>query len=93
MKKDNKRIFNLQEVGFTDLEGNFQPLNFDQKEFANVLFTQAQSIDMDDFARAIHKTGKAELNEQVEQELNQILPQAYKYRAVQAIKETISKIK
>lgn len=89
MKTENKRMFNLQEVGFTDLEGKRVAINFDAKDFANVLFQHANSIEMDNFARAIHQHGTAEIDDQVIAELNQILPQLYKYRVVEAIKETL----
>ncbi|WGQ15568.1 hypothetical protein [Sphingobacterium faecium] len=89
--KTNNKVLSLKEVSYTDLEGNNVKINFDTKEFANALFVNAQSIDMDDFARKIHKEGKAEINDIVESELLQILPQLYKYRVVQAIKETINK--
>lgn len=95
--QENKRIFDLKEVGYTDLDGNKVMLvavskDFNQKAFANGLFANAQSIDMDDFARAIHKDGKAEITEQVEAELMAALPALWKYRVIQAIKETISKL-
>ena len=92
MAKQHKRIFDLKEVGYTDLDGNFQKVPFDQKDLANALFMKASSIDMDDFARSIHKEGKAELNDTVQAELEQVLPTLYMYRVVQAVKETISKL-
>lgn len=49
-------MFDLKEVGFTNLDDQFVSVNFDQKDFANALFSNAQSIDMDDFARSIYKS-------------------------------------
>lgn len=91
MKKQNIKVLDLKEVYYTDLEGNRIAVNFDQRDFANALFTNAQSIDMDDFARKLHKEGKAEMNDIVEAELLLLLPQMYKHRVVEAIKETINK--
>lgn len=92
-KQDNTRVFNLQDVNYTDLDGKQVNINFDQKDFANALFAQAQSIDMDEFARGIHKHGKAEVSEVIEQELIAVLATMYKHRVVQAVKETLEKIK
>lgn len=91
-KQENKKIFDLKEVGFTGLEGQFVKIEFEQKDFANALFANAQSIDMDDFAREIHKNGKAELNDQVIAELPAIASAiGYRHRVVEAIKETLNK--
>jgi len=93
-KKNNKRMFDLKEVGFTNLDDQFVSINFDQKDFANALFSNAQSIDMDDFARSIYKSGNAEINDQVEMELLNVVPTLYSsYRIVAAIRETIEKSK
>lgn len=92
MKKTNTQVFDLKEVGFQNLDGQFVPINFDQKDFANALFANAQSIDMDDFARSIHKDGKAQLNEQVAAELPNLVASLYPYRPSQALKELIEKI-
>ncbi|PVH26291.1 hypothetical protein [Sphingobacterium corticibacter] len=93
MKKQNSRILDLKEVGFTDLEGNFTAINFDQKDLGNTLFKNAQSIEMDAFAKAIHTDGKAELNEVVEGELISMVQHMYQHRVSQALIETIKKIK
>lgn len=92
-KNIKKRIFDLKEVGFKNLDGQFISVNFDQKDFANALFANAQSIEMDDFARAIHKDGKAELNDQIATELPILVASLCPHRAASAIKETIEKIK
>ncbi len=87
-------MFDLKEVGFTNLDDQFVSINFDQKDFANALFSNAQSIDMDDFARSIYKSGNAEINDQVEMELLNVVPTLYSsYRIVAAIRETIEKSK
>ncbi len=93
MKKQHTRIFNLKEVGFNDLDGNFTAINFDQKDFGNALFKNAQSIEMDAFAKEIHTNGKAELNEIVEAELTPLVRGMYQHRVAQAVVETIKKIK
>lgn len=93
IKDDKKCVFNLKEVGYTDLDGQAVKINFDQREFANTLFANAQSIEMDDFARNIHKTGEAELTDVLEQEFVAVIGQLYKYRVTQAIKETIQRLK
>lgn len=94
MKKQENttKVFILQEVGYTDLEGNFIKMDFPQQDFANALFKNAQSIDMDDFARALHKDGKAEINEQVKAELAALAPKLWVHRAASALTETISKL-
>lgn len=93
-KKNNKRMFDLKEVGFRNLDDQFVAITFDQKDFANALFNNAQSIDMDDFARSIYRNGKGEINDQVEMELLNVVPTLYSsYRIVAAIKETIEKSK
>lgn len=87
-------MFDLKEVGFTNLDDQFVSINFDQKDFANALFSNAQSIDMDDFERSIYKSGNAEINDQVEMELLNVVPTLYSsYRIVAAIRETIEKSK
>ena len=93
MKKENTKVFDIEEIGFTDLEGQRHLIPFDKGDFANALFNNAQSIDMDDFARAIHKHGKAEVNELVEAELLQLIPTLYKHRVAQAVKDYIEKLK
>ncbi|MGJ1419998.1 hypothetical protein ACR79T_10255 [Sphingobacterium spiritivorum] len=90
MSKKTK-VLNLKEVYYTDLNETRVALNFINSDFANSLFANANSIEMDDFARKLHKEGIAELNDQVESELLQILPQLYKHRVVEAIKESINK--
>ncbi len=90
MKKQNIKVLNLKEVYYTDLEGSRIAINFDQKDLANSLFANANSIEMDEFARELHKNGKAEVNDIVESELLNILPQMYKHRVVEAIKESLN---
>lgn len=92
MNKTDKRVFDLKEVGFTDLEKVFHTIPFDQKDFANALFQNARSIDMDDFARAIHKEGKAEINDQVIAEITELAPKLWMHRAALGLIETISKL-
>lgn len=92
-EQDKTKVFDLKEIGFTDLEGQHHNIPFDKGDFANALFNNAQSIDMDDFARAIHKDGKAEINELVESELLQLIPTLYKHRVAQAVKDYIGKLK
>lgn len=92
-KQDVKTVFDLQEIGFTDLSGNYNKIPFDKEDFANALFNNAQSIDMDDFARVIHKEGKAEINDQVKSELLQTVPSLYKHRVAQAVKDYVEKLK
>lgn len=93
MEEKESIVFNLKEVGYTDLEGNKQIVPFDQKDFANALFNNAKSIDMDSFARALHKDGRAEMNEQVAEELLELAPRLWVYRAASAVQETINNIK
>lgn len=90
MKKQDIKVLNLKEVFYTDLEGKKITINFDQKDFANTLFANANSIEMDEFARELHKNGKAKVSDIVESELLTILPQMYKHRVVEAIKESIN---
>jgi len=87
--KNTKNVFNLKEVGYLDLDGNSIKINFEQKDFANALFANAQSIEMDAFAREIHKCGQAEVTEMIKQELLAITATMYKHRVVQAIKESL----
>ncbi|MFD2599899.1 hypothetical protein ACFSQ3_13155 [Sphingobacterium corticis] len=93
MKKQHTRFFDLKEVGFNDLDGNFTAVNFDQKDFGNALFKNAQSIEMDSFAKEIHTNGNGELNDIVEAELAQLVQGLYHHRVAQAVIETIKKIK
>lgn len=92
-KQDNKkRILDLKDIGYVDLLGNFQKINFSQQDFANALFQNARSIDMDDFARSIHKEGKAEINDQVIAEITELAPKLWIHRVASALIETISKL-
>jgi len=94
MKKENTtKVFDIEDVGYMDLEGKKIKVNFDKRDFANALFNNAKSVDMDTFARAIHKSGKAELTDQVEAELLELAPTLWIYRASSAIKETIENLK
>ena len=86
------KIFDLTEIGFKDLEGNFINLDFDKVQFANIMFPHVESIDTDNFLRSLHKEGKAEINDVVIAEVLNFIPKVYKFRAVQAIKEYIEKL-
>ncbi len=92
-KQTTSKVFDLQEIGFNDLDGNFNQINFDQKDFANALFKNAQSIEMDTFAKHIHAEGKADLNDTIQAELIQHIQSMYQHRVAQAVIESIEKIK
>ena len=57
---ENKVTFNLNEIGYDDLDGNRIKLNFDQKEFGNILYANAQTIETDRIAKDIHAVGVTE---------------------------------
>lgn len=81
--------FDINNITYKDLEGNKHSLPLVKKDFANALYNNANSIEMDTFAKSIHSKGKAELNEVVVEELRQVLPQLYKYRAWKAIMDYV----
>lgn len=76
-------------VSYKNLDGEEVKINFEQKEFANTLFAHANSIEMDEFSKSLHKNGKAELTENVKEELITITSQFYKHRVAEAIKSSI----
>ena len=88
-KKTDKKILDLKEVGYQNLDGKTVKINFDQKELANTLFAHANSIEMDELARKLHKAGKAEITDQLKEELITIVSQFYNRRVVEAIKSSI----
>lgn len=89
-----KKKFDLREIGFTDLDGNRRAMIFDNKEFGNLLFVNAQTIEMDRVAKNIHLDGKTEATNDVLQELDSIIQLAsnYNHRARTAITEYISNL-
>lgn len=78
-------MYEIEKIGFEDLDGNWNKVAANRKEFANLLFKHAQSVEMDAFAREIHQNGKAKLNEQLIAELHQVIPTVFSYRVAQAI--------
>lgn len=92
-EEESKRIFEFKELGYTDLEGNWTVLPLTKEVFSNALFKSAPSIELDTFAREVHKHGKAEINEEVEAQILELLPQLWIFRVNEAIKELINKSK
>ena len=88
-KKTDKKILNLKEVGYKNLDGKTVKIKFDQKQFGNILYAHANSIEMDEVGREFHKSGKAEVPGQIKEELITIVSQFYGRRAVEAIKSSI----
>jgi len=86
------KIFDLSEIGYKDLDGKFIHIQFDKKQFANILFHGAETLEMDMFARKIHEEGKAEINDSIAAEMLNILPKVYKYRVVAAVSDYIKHI-
>lgn len=89
-----KKRFDLADVGFTDLDGNWRPMIFDCKEFGNLLYSNAQTIEMDRVSKAIHLDGKAEV---MDDELNQIAGivvqlSHYNHRSKSAVQEYVNKL-
>lgn len=91
-KKSDKNLFDISKVVIRDLDGNEVAVPIDQKDFANTIYTHANSIDMDDFARDMHKNGKALVNDVVKAELTALLPQMYRHRVVVAFQEQLNLI-
>jgi len=91
---DKTNRFALGDIGFTDLDGNRIKLNFDQKEFGNLLFSNATSIEMDAVSKLIHAKGEAEATEDVLQQIDAIVQYASKYnhRVKTAISEYVNKL-
>lgn len=85
--------FEIKNISYKDLEGNKVVLPLDQKDFGNALYNNANSIEMDDFANSIHKKGKADIDDTVISELQQVLPQLYKYRVWKAIMDYVETLK
>lgn len=85
-------IFDLKEVGYTDLEGTFIRVSFGQKDFGNTLYKFSPTIEMEDFARAIHKDGKAEITDEIKADLLELAPKLWTRLGVRALTETFKKI-
>jgi len=93
LELNDKVLFNLEDVGFEDLDGNFIKLTFDQKLLGNALFTIAETIEMDDFARNIYKEGKAETSKNVIGILLIVVESLqYTHRAKTAFKDYLNKL-
>lgn len=94
MKKQKiKSIFDLKEVGYTDLEGVYHFVNLDQKNFANAVWRNAASIDTSIFSEEVFSKGKAELTDQTTLELLQLIPLLYGHRVAQALIDYINTLK
>lgn len=81
MKKQNTIIIELNKVEFYDLEGKKEEIQDFNKLFGNRLFKEANSIEVSDLARAIHKDGKAEATPQEVEEIVYLLNASIKYKA------------
>ena len=91
-KKTDKKILDLKEVGFKNLDGKTVKVKFDKKgkeEFCDILYRWADTLAMDELARELRKSGKAEITEQTKEELISIISKFYKRRIVEAFKTSI----
>ena len=88
-KKTDKKVLDLKEVAYQDLDGKTKKIKFDQQQLGNILYDYAKTIEMDELARKLHKYGKAEVPGQTKEELITIVSQFYGRRAVEAIKSSI----
>lgn len=91
---DETKKFRLDAIGFTDLEGRRTALIFDQREFGNMLFSNATSIEMDAVAKDIHKFGSAETTADVLRQLDAIVQQIsnYNHRVKSAVSEYVNNL-
>lgn len=93
MKKNQSITFNLQEIAFKDLAGRTIKLEFDHKEFGNLLFAHAQNIEMDEFARQLFKEGKGSTNAEILKQIISVVEQNnFTFRAKMAITEYIDSL-
>lgn len=87
--------FDLKEVGYENLDGQFINLIFDKKELGNMLFANASTVEMDALAKAIHATGEANADSATLDELDAIITHVSQYnrRVKTAITDYINKLK
>ena len=81
-------VFDIDCIMITDIDGNLKKVNIDKKEFANIIYNASTSIEMDEFARSIHKSGKADLPECISSELLAIVKGTYKSRRMHEAMES-----
>ena len=86
--------FKLDEIGFRDLNGKMVKLVFDNKEFGNLLFANAPSIEMDSVAKEIHSSGTSQMTDDVLRQLDNIVQYCshFNYRVKTAISEYVNKL-
>lgn len=74
--------FNTKDVQFTDVDGNPLLINDIHKTVANILFNNAQSIDVHEAAIALNKDEEIEISESAKAEIIAIVEQAPLYMFV-----------
>lgn len=87
--------FDLKNIGYENLDGQYIQIIFDQKELGNLLFANASSVEMDAFARAIHASGEASADHATLDELGTIIVHVSQYnrRVKTAVTDYINKLK
>lgn len=92
---ENKIKFDLNEIGYKNLDGHFIKLIFDKKELGNTLFANASTVDMDALAKDIHATGSALADSATLDELDAIITHVSQYnrRVKTAVTDYINKLK
>jgi len=93
--QDKKVSFNLNEIGYTDLDGNRIPMVFNQKEFGNLVYFHSPTIEMEAVARSLHASGVAECTHADLDVIRTIVDKASPYNRItkQAINEYITFLK
>jgi|GEM_PF-5600446 len=92
---DKKVKFKLDEIGYTDLDGQRIGIYFDRKEFGNLLYFHTPTIEFEEIARIIHANGDAECTREDLDTISVIVDAGSKYnpRTKEAVKEYINNLK
>lgn len=88
------KAFRLNDIGFTDLDGNRIKLAFDQKEFGNLLFANATSIELDTVAKSIHSMGHSQVTNEDLRQIEAIVTHVsnYNHRVKTAVSEYVNNL-
>lgn len=95
-EKPNTIAFSLSAISYKNLKGKIVNLQFDDREdLADILFQNAQSIAMDNFARKLYESDLVEVeNPEVLTDLILIVEkyQLYNFRVRSAMKDYINNL-
>ncbi|SFJ98189.1 hypothetical protein, partial [Parapedobacter indicus] len=86
--------FSLDGIGYTDLDGQRIRLFFDSKQFGNLIYFHATTIEMEEVARSLHATGEAECRQEDAEMVATLVCDFSNYnrRTKEAVREYVNKL-